>query len=74
METKTGDFVSVRDIIINESIKSLQTQGLRFSVDLLAAKLKISKKPSINIFRIKRRLRSRCMKNIIGARLNVRLC
>ena len=34
----------MKNRIIEESIKSLQQEGLRFSVDTLAEKLKISKK------------------------------
>ena len=34
----------MRERIINESIRSLQQEGLRFSVDTLAERLKISKK------------------------------
>ena len=45
METKKGDFVSnMKDRIIRESIESLRQEGLKFSVDTLADKLRISKK------------------------------
>lgn len=45
METKKGKNVSViEEKIINASIESLRKEGLKFSVDTLADKLKISKK------------------------------
>lgn len=51
METKFGGFVSmIRDRSINASIESLQTEGLRFSIDSLAEKLKISKKTIYKYF------------------------
>ena len=51
METKTGDFVSImKDIIIKASIESIKKEGLRFSVDLLANRLKISKKTIYKYF------------------------
>ncbi len=37
----------VRSLIIKESANSLKTEGLKFSVDTLSAKLKISKKNRI---------------------------
>lgn len=51
METKKGENVSVmRDKIIKESINSLRNEGLKFSVDSLADKLKISKKTIYKFF------------------------
>ncbi|MGN0152307.1 MAG: TetR/AcrR family transcriptional regulator [Wujia sp.] len=51
METKKGVFVSImRDKIIKESIESLQQEGLKFSVDTLAEKLKVSKKTIYKYF------------------------
>lgn len=51
METKKGDFVSVvKDRIIQASIESLREEGLKFSVDSLAGKLKISKKTVYKYF------------------------
>ncbi|MGN0299676.1 MAG: TetR/AcrR family transcriptional regulator [Lachnospiraceae bacterium] len=51
METKKEDFVSImKEKIIRESIKSLQQEGLKFSVDTLANKLKISKKTIYKYF------------------------
>ena len=51
METKKGDFVSgVRDSIINTAIESLRTEGLKFSVDTVAARLKMSKKTIYKLF------------------------
>lgn len=44
-ETKKKDFVSVmRDAIIAAAIESLRQEGLKFSVDTLSDKMKISKK------------------------------
>lgn len=40
----------MKNKIIEESITSLQQEGLRFSVDTLAERLKVSKKPFTNIF------------------------
>lgn len=51
METKKGDFVSnMKDKIIRASIEGLRNEGLKFSVDLLANKLKISKKTIYKYF------------------------
>lgn len=51
METKKGENVSgVRDKIIAESISSLRREGLKFSVDTLAERLKISKKTVYKYF------------------------
>lgn len=51
METKKGDFVSLmKDKIIHESINSLRQDGLKFSIDTLADKLKISKKTIYKFF------------------------
>ncbi len=51
METKKGYFVSImKDKIIQASIEELRNEGLRFSVDLLAEKLKISKKTIYKYF------------------------
>ncbi len=51
METKKGDFVSImKDKIIQASIEGLRNEGLKFSVDLLANKLKISKKTVYKYF------------------------
>lgn len=51
METKKGENVSVmKDEIIKASIESLKTEGLKFSVDMLAEKLKISKKTIYKYF------------------------
>lgn len=51
METKRSDFVSVmKDKIILESIESLRQEGLKFSIDTLADKLKISKKTIYKFF------------------------
>ena len=40
----------MRDKIIKESIESLQQEGLKFSVDTLAEKLKVSKKTIYKYF------------------------
>ena len=51
METKKREIVSImKDRIIYESILSLQSEGLKFSVDTLAEKLKISKKTIYKYF------------------------
>lgn len=51
LETKKGDFVSImKDRIIQASIEGLRNEGLRFSVDVLASKLKISKKTVYQYF------------------------
>lgn len=51
METKKGDFVSImKDKIIQASIEGLRNEGLKFSIDLLANKLKISKKTVYKYF------------------------
>ena len=51
VETKKGDFVStMKDKIIQASIEGLRNEGLKFSVDLLANKLKISKKTIYKYF------------------------
>lgn len=50
IETKKGDFVSMRERIIIESIESLRQEGLRFSVDTLAQRLNISKKTVYKYF------------------------
>ena len=46
----------MKDKIIYESIKSLQNEGLKFSVDTLAEKLKISKKTVYKFFPTKEAL------------------
>lgn len=46
----------MRDAIIEESILSLQNEGLRFSVDTLASRLKISKKTVYKYFATKEEL------------------
>ncbi|MGM9606021.1 MAG: TetR/AcrR family transcriptional regulator [Oscillospiraceae bacterium] len=46
----------MKDKIIEESIRSLQQEGLRFSVDTLAEKLKISKKTVYKYFPTKEAL------------------
>lgn len=51
METKKKGFVSVlRDAIIQASIESLRQEGLKFSVDILSDKMKISKKTVYKYF------------------------
>ena len=51
METKTERFCFlVRNMIIDTAIESLRTEGLKFSVDTIAAKLKISKKTISKFF------------------------
>lgn len=51
METKMKGFVSVmRNAIIEASIESLRQEGLRFSVDTLSDKLRISKKTVYKYF------------------------
>lgn len=51
METKKKGFVSVmRDAIIQASIESLRQEGLKFSVDTLSDKMKISKKTVYKYF------------------------
>ena len=50
-ETKKKGFVSVmRDAIIQASIESLRQEGLKFSVDTLSDKMKISKKTVYKYF------------------------
>ena len=57
METKKGENVSaMRDRIIQEAIASLQKEGLRFSVDLLADRLSVSKKTIYKYFSTKESL------------------
>lgn len=52
-----GEFVSmIKTKIIQQSIKSLQAEGLRFSIDLLAKELKISKKTIYKYFKNKEAL------------------
>lgn len=51
METKRGDFVSImKNKIICTSLDLLREEGLRFSVDTLAERLKISKKTIYKFF------------------------
>lgn len=51
LETKKGYFVSnMKDKIIRASIEGLKNDGLKFSVDALANKLKISKKTVYKYF------------------------
>lgn len=51
METKKKGFVSaLRDAIIQASIESLRQEGLKFSVDTLSDKMKISKKTVYKYF------------------------
>lgn len=51
LETKKESFVSnMKDRIIQASIEGLRKEGLKFSVDLLANKLKISKKTVYKYF------------------------
>lgn len=51
METKLERFCSqVKDRIIDTAIESLRTEGLKFSVDTIASKLKISKKTIYKYF------------------------
>lgn len=51
METKKDKTVSVmKNKIIQETISSLQNEGLKFSVDTIAEKLKISKKTIYKYF------------------------
>lgn len=51
METKKGVFVSImKDKIIQASIEGIKNEGLKFSVDVLANKLKISKKTIYKYF------------------------
>lgn len=51
LETKKGYFVSdMKDKIIQASIEGIRNEGLKFSVDLLANKLKISKKTVYKYF------------------------
>lgn len=51
LETKKGEFVSnMKDKIVRASIEGLRNEGLKFSVDLLASKLKISKKTIYKYF------------------------
>lgn len=47
---------NTRETIVIESIKSLQAEGLRFSVDTLAKRLKISKKTIYKYFSTKEEL------------------
>ena len=57
METKNEGNVSImKDEIIKASIESLKTEGLKFSVDMLAEKLKISKKTIYKYFSSKEAL------------------
>ena len=57
METKKGDNVSaMKEKITKASIESLKKEGLRFSVDVLAEKLKISKKTIYKYFPTKEAL------------------
>ncbi|MBC8546649.1 TetR/AcrR family transcriptional regulator [Clostridiaceae bacterium NSJ-31] len=57
METKKKWNVSnMKSKIIEESIKSLQAEGLRFSVDTLAERMKISKKTVYKYFSTKEAL------------------
>ena len=50
-ETKKGELVSnMKDKIIRASIEGLRNEGLKFSVDLLANKLKMSKKTIYKYF------------------------
>lgn len=46
----------VRSLIIKESANSLKTEGLKFSVDTMSAKLKISKKTVYKYFPTKQEL------------------
>lgn len=50
METKYGVFVSMKDKIILAAIESLRQDGLKFSVDTLTDRLKISKKTVYKFF------------------------
>lgn len=51
VETKKKGFVSaMRDAIIQASIESLRQEGLKFSVDTLSTKMKISKKTVYKYF------------------------
>lgn len=51
METKKEGFVSImRDAIVQAAIESLRQEGLRFSVDTLSNKMKISKKTVYKYF------------------------
>lgn len=51
METKKGNFVStMKDRIIEASIEALRNEGLKFSVDTLSGRLKISKKTVYKFF------------------------
>lgn len=51
LETKMGVFVSnMKDKIIQASIEGIREEGLKFSVDVLANKLKISKKTVYKYF------------------------
>lgn len=51
LETKKGEKVSnMKDKIVRASIEGLRNEGLKFSVDLLASKLKISKKTIYKYF------------------------
>ena len=64
-ETKKKGFVPMmRDVIIEEAIESLRQEGLKFSVDTLCDKLKISKKPFTNIFPIRKHWPPLHMKSI----------
>lgn len=56
-ETKRGENVSImKNKIIDESINSLRQKGLRFSIDTLAEKMKISKKTIYTYFSNKEEL------------------
>ena len=51
METKSERFCfQMKDKIIDTAIESLRTEGLKFSVDTIASKLKISKKTIYKFF------------------------
>lgn len=51
LETKNRGFVSnMKDRIVRASIEGLRNEGLKFSIDLLANKLKISKKTIYKYF------------------------
>ena len=53
----------MKNKIIEQSIENLKKDGLKFSVDSLAAQLGISKKTVYKYFPIKNRLRSPFLKN-----------
>ena len=57
METKKKGFVSImRDAILQASIESLRQEGLKFSVDTLSEKMKVSKKTIYKYFHDKESL------------------